>query len=197
MISPACFFSGPLRRSERMQPWYRLSGNFNCGNSTQCTSGKLQQSQYCETRSKGIDLGLSIAVEGVKITGTGVVALRLDKQRCTMNQVNDGCMWNDKLCHTVWIQQEMLKTTGYIIRQCDTHTTKKVVPRCMTNYRIDTPTPRVSTSCDFQCSDTNNCGHIDGTPCPNPLPRPPICQKNCPLEYGAEGNSIGQYVKPP
>ena len=91
----------------------RASGSFDCGSSSQCTSGIVKGAETCETWSTSISAGVT-----GEIFNFGVSA-GYDLSTCNTASSEDACLWDDQKCHFITTKQQVLIQKGYQRRRCD------------------------------------------------------------------------------
>lgn len=145
-----------------LDPWKKASGNKYCTGTQSCTVQNLDGSQTCQSRSTSISFEVGGDIEGFHL-GVSTEVTTEDSKCFTATEVS-ACVWDDGDCHAVWTQQEMLVQKGYRRHRCNWG--KGDETECMADWTVRTPTKMVNYGCGSKCSDTNECGHTDGTPCP-------------------------------
>jgi hypothetical protein len=149
--------------SNSVGPWTKSSGDIYCTGTSTCMATELTGTQHCVTKSQTISVGVSASIEGFVGANFGVT-FGLDDQHCFTASDTTACSWNDGQCHTVWTQQTFNNAVGYMRKRCNWGHGDET--DCMTDWSQQTPTTQVSYGCGSKCTDTNTCGHTDGTPCP-------------------------------
>ena len=146
----------------RYTEWRKSSGDKYCTGTSTCQASTLTGTQVCQTRSTTIsgEVGGEI-LKGVNVGVT--VSFELSDQNCYSASDTTACIWSDGGCHVVWTQQQIIKQVGYMRKRCDWGDGDET--ECMTNWEQKTPSKLVNYGCGSKCTDTNTCGHSDGTPC--------------------------------
>ena len=145
----------------RYQEWEKSSGDTHCSGTSICSVAKLTGSQYCQSRSETISADVGLDIEGFSL-GLSVTE-GFEQQQCNQASDTTACTWDDQQCHTVWTQQPMVRSVGYMRKRCNWG--KGDETQCMTDWTVDTPVSAVNYGCGSKCTDTNHCGNTDGSPC--------------------------------
>jgi hypothetical protein len=150
-----------VNQAQSFTPWEKASGNIYCTGTQSCHADILNSSQICQTHTTTISAGVSAEIEGFG------VSLGIDvsdaTQKCTTASDTNGCTWNDAACHTVWTQQPIVVQNGYRRQRCNWGNGDET--QCLGDWTQTTPYGAASYGCGSSCTDTNACGHTDGTPC--------------------------------
>ncbi|KAM0347342.1 hypothetical protein ACHAPU_004862 [Fusarium lateritium] len=142
-------------------PWQKASGNVYCTGTDTCTATKLVGNQVCQERSTAVSASVGFELEGFSLGAS--ITVTDSESRCVVAQDLTACAWKDQACHTVWTQQQVLKQKGYRRQRCNWG--KGDETQCMDNWEQTTPSNFIDYGCGSQCTDTNDCGKTDGTPC--------------------------------
>ncbi|KAL8824707.1 MAG: hypothetical protein Q9170_008070, partial [Blastenia crenularia] len=117
-------------------PWQKSSGDVYCSGTATCQVSELNGTQFCQTRSESISVNVGVDIEGFSAGVTATYGL--DNQQCYSASDTTACTWSDAQCHTIWTQQQMVKSLGYIHKRCNWGNGDET--ECMTNWEINTPT---------------------------------------------------------
>lgn len=145
-----------------LDPWKKASGDKYCTGTETCTVQSLDASETCQSRSESVSVEVGVEIEGLHL-GVSATVTTEDSKCFTATEVS-ACTWNDEGCHAIWTQQQMLVQKGYRRHRCNWGNGDET--ECMADWIMRTPTKMVNYGCGSKCSDTNDCGHTDGTPCP-------------------------------
>ncbi|GKU07924.1 unnamed protein product [Fusarium langsethiae] len=142
-------------------PYADNSGNIYCTNSERCVTTKLSGKSVCQERSESVSVSVGVAIEGVSLGADFTVTN--SESRCVTADDSTACSWNDGQCHTIWTQQQILRQKGYRRQRCNWGNGDET--QCMGDWEQTTPSDTINYGCGSKCTDTNSCGHTDGTPC--------------------------------
>lgn len=145
-----------------LDPWKKASGDKYCTGTETCTVQSLDSSQTCQSKSTSLSVEVGLHIESFQL-GVSTTTTTEESKCFTATDVS-ACTWNDGGCHTVWTQQQMLVQEGYRRHRCNWGNGDET--ECMADWTVRTPTKMVNYGCGSKCSDTNDCGHTDGTSCP-------------------------------
>ncbi|KAF4471381.1 hypothetical protein FALBO_1702 [Fusarium albosuccineum] len=151
-----------VEASEEVLPWEKSSGDVYCTDTERCVAEEVNSNQHCQERSESISADVGASIEGFTF-GLGVTATS-SESRCVTAQGSTACQWNDRECHTVWTQQQIIRQKGYRRHRCNWGNGDET--ECMADWEQITPTDHINYGCGSKCEDTNVCGNTDGTPCP-------------------------------
>ncbi|KAH9908200.1 hypothetical protein F4778DRAFT_720748 [Xylariomycetidae sp. FL2044] len=144
-----------------LEPWTKASGDIYCTDSNPCMAQKLSGGQTCQSKSTAISVSVGADIEGFSL---GVsTTLTTEDSKCETATDVTACSWTDQSCHTVWTQQQVLVQKGYRRQRCNWGHGDET--ECMADWTMTTPTQTINYGCGSSCSDTNECGHTDGTAC--------------------------------
>ncbi|KAH7198340.1 uncharacterized protein B0J16DRAFT_392044 [Fusarium flagelliforme] len=150
-----------VEANKEVLPWQKASGNRYCTGTTTCSITQLTGKSVCKERSESISASVGVDIEGFKM---GVeFTVTSSESRCVQATDTTQCVWSDQQCHTIWTQQHILRQKGYRRQRCDWGNGDET--QCMGNWEQTTPSDDVNYGCGSKCTDTNACGHTDGTPC--------------------------------
>ncbi|KAJ4130278.1 hypothetical protein NW768_007261 [Fusarium equiseti] len=144
-----------------LTPWQKASGDTYCTGSERCVVTKLTGKSVCKERSESISANVGLDIEGFKMGLEFTVTN--SESRCVQASDSTACSWNDQQCHTIWTQQQILRQKGYRRHRCNWGNGDET--QCMGDWEQTTPSDMINYGCGSKCSDTNACGHTDGTPC--------------------------------
>jgi hypothetical protein len=150
-----------VSQDQSVTPWEKSSGDFWCTGTQSCHVDQLNSTQICQTHTVSISAGVSLSIEGFG------ASLGIDvsdaSQQCITASDTTSCTWSDGGCHTVWTQQPIVVQNGYRRQRCNYGHGDQT--QCLGDWTQTTPYGSANYGCGSQCSDTNTCGHTDGTPC--------------------------------
>lgn len=142
--------------------WEKSSGEIYCTGTNVCTATSVEGTQTCESSSVSFSAEVSAALEGFGVSAG--YTLSQEEQHCSQATDSTACSWTDQACHVVWTQQEVLHQYGYRRHRCDWGDGDET--ECMGDWERTTPTTKINYGCGSKCTDTNECGNNDGSPCP-------------------------------
>ncbi|EKJ68369.1 hypothetical protein FPSE_11377 [Fusarium pseudograminearum CS3096] len=151
-----------VEAAPELTPWQKATGNIYCTNSERCVATKMSGKSVCQERSESVSASVGVAIEGFSL-GVDFTVTK-SESRCVTADDSTACSWNDGQCHTIWTQQQILRQKGYRRQRCDWG--KGDETQCMGDWEQTTPSDLINYGCGSKCTDTNDCGHTDGTPCP-------------------------------
>ncbi|EER43097.1 conserved hypothetical protein [Histoplasma capsulatum H143] len=135
-----------------------------------CSAAQLNGTQVCQTRSQTVSASMGLKIDAAVSKGIvpglffGVeFSSSIEDSECYSASSTTTCTWNDKACHTVWTQQQMVLTKGYERKRCNWGNGD--VTECMRSWEQNTPTTYTDYGCGSKCEDTNYCGNTNGQPC--------------------------------
>ena len=139
-------------------PWEALSGHEYCDGTEECSAAKVRSTNYCQSRTDSIGFDPSFKYQELTL---GLHAqIQLNMQQCYNDGTTNTCEWDDKGCHTVWGQQQMVRSKGYTQQHCG----KREI-HCTKSWAMDTPTTTINVACGAFCNDTHYCRNEDGSLC--------------------------------
>ncbi|OJD16326.1 hypothetical protein AJ78_03495 [Emergomyces pasteurianus Ep9510] len=152
------------------KPWIKSSGNIYCTGTQLCSAAQLNGTQVCQTRSQTVSASMGLKIDAAVSKGVvpglsfGVeFSSTIENSECYSASSTTTCTWNDKGCHTVWTQQQMVLTKGYERKRCNWGNGDET--ECMRSWEQNTPTTYTDYGCGSKCEDTNYCQNTDGKPC--------------------------------
>lgn len=91
-----------------MAPWTKSTGDIYCSGSgtSICSSQIVNGSQECYSHTESVSATIGLAAMG--LSASLGVTFSDDAQQCYTGSVATTCTWDDKECHTVWTQQQMV-----------------------------------------------------------------------------------------
>ncbi|KAK5102467.1 hypothetical protein LTR70_000323 [Exophiala xenobiotica] len=101
-----------------MAPWVKSTGEIYCTDTSTCSAGLVNGTQYCLTKSTQISASISLAIAEF-FTGGLSITSSWDEQNCYSGSIATTCTWDDDACHTVWTQQELVEQVGYKRLRCN------------------------------------------------------------------------------